>query len=104
MRIEPDRRLVEEQQFAPAREHARDGDALRLATLELRHRRAWLGERGIEPHAFQPVRGAELERGGFTPTRGPGLERGGFTPTPGPGLERGGFTPTRGPGIAARVS
>ena len=40
MRIEADRRLVEEQQLAPAREHARDRDALRLAARQLGHRRA----------------------------------------------------------------
>jgi hypothetical protein len=55
MRIEPDRRLVEEEQLAPAREHARDRDALRLATRQLRDARPRLGELAIEADAREPL-------------------------------------------------
>src|SRR5215470_3321973 len=64
MRIEADRWLVEEQQLAPAREHARDRDALRLTARQARHRRARLGELAIEADALEPVLGLRLAAAG----------------------------------------
>src|SRR5262245_18235070 len=57
MWIEPYRRLVEKQQLAPARQHARDSDALRLSTGQLGHRCPRLGQRGIEPDMLEPLGG-----------------------------------------------
>ena len=57
MRIEPDRRLVEEQQLAPAREHARDRDALGLTARERGHRRP-----GSASVASSPTRSSHCRR------------------------------------------
>ncbi len=54
--IEADRRLVEEQQPAPAREHARHRDPLGLAAGQPGHRRAGRGERRIEADPGEPGR------------------------------------------------
>ena len=63
MGIEPHARLVEEQQLAPAREHARDSHALRLPARELGHGRAGRGERAIEPDPCEPVGGVVIAAG-----------------------------------------
>ena len=57
VRIEPDRRLVEEHQLAAARQHARHCHSLRLPARELGHRCARRGEPGVEPDPREPRRG-----------------------------------------------